>query len=82
MEKYHLCKVAEDGHRIEFKELVCRDDGHAVHLAKQLFKITMSKSGTVIGMCSCWNAKDEHPAARCAADRDRCRHRLGNDWQI
>jgi hypothetical protein len=36
MEKYHLCKVAEDGHRIEFKELVCRDDGHAVHLAKQV----------------------------------------------
>jgi hypothetical protein len=36
MEKYHLCKVAEDGQRIEFKELVCRDDGHAVHLAKQV----------------------------------------------
>ena len=34
MEKYHLCKVAEDGQRIEFKELVCRDDGHAVQSRK------------------------------------------------
>jgi hypothetical protein len=45
------------------------------------FKITMSKSGTVIGMCSCWNAKGaddgERPAARCAPDRDRRRYRLG-----
>jgi hypothetical protein len=36
VEKYRLCKVAEEGHRIEFKELACRDDGHAVHLAKQV----------------------------------------------
>jgi hypothetical protein len=36
VEKYRLCKVAEDGHRIEFEELVCRDDGHAVHLAKRV----------------------------------------------
>jgi hypothetical protein len=36
VQKYRLCKVAEDGHRIEFEELVCRDDGHAVHLAKRL----------------------------------------------
>jgi hypothetical protein len=36
VEKYCLCKVAEDGHRIEFEELVCRDDGHAVHVAKRL----------------------------------------------
>jgi hypothetical protein len=34
VEKYRLCKVAKDGQRIEFEELVCRDDGHAVHLAK------------------------------------------------
>jgi hypothetical protein len=36
VEKYPLCKVVEDGHRIEFEELVCRDDGHAVHLAKRV----------------------------------------------
>jgi len=36
VEQYRLCKVAEDGQRIEFEELVCRDDGHAVHLAKRL----------------------------------------------
>ena len=35
MEKYRLCKVAEDGQRIEFEGLVCRDEGHAVHLAKR-----------------------------------------------
>jgi hypothetical protein len=28
-------KVAEDGQLIEFEVLVCRDDGHAVHLAKR-----------------------------------------------
>jgi hypothetical protein len=36
VEKYRLCKVAEDGRRVEFEELVCRDDGHAVYLAKRL----------------------------------------------
>jgi hypothetical protein len=35
VQTYRLCKVAEDGQRIEFEELVCRDDGHAVHLAKR-----------------------------------------------
>jgi hypothetical protein len=35
MQKYRLCKVAEDGRRIEFEQLVCRDDGHAVYRAKQ-----------------------------------------------
>lgn len=35
MEKYRLLKVADDGQRTEFEELVCRDDGHAVHLAKR-----------------------------------------------
>ena len=36
VENYRLFKVADDGQRIEFEELVCRDDGHAVHLAKRL----------------------------------------------
>jgi hypothetical protein len=36
MQKYRLCKVAEDGHRTEFEDLVCRDDDHAVYLAKRL----------------------------------------------
>jgi hypothetical protein len=35
VQTYRLCKVAEDGQLIEFEELVCRDDGHAVHLAKR-----------------------------------------------
>ena len=36
VQKYRLYKVAEDGHRIEIEELVCRDDGHAVYLAKRV----------------------------------------------
>jgi hypothetical protein len=36
VENYRLFKVAVDGQRVEFKELVCRDDGHAVYLAKRL----------------------------------------------
>jgi hypothetical protein len=35
MQTYRLCEVTEHGHRTDFEELVCRDDGHAVHLAKR-----------------------------------------------
>jgi hypothetical protein len=35
MQTYRLCKITEHGHRTDFEELVCRDDGHAVHLAKR-----------------------------------------------
>jgi len=35
VQKYRLCRVAEDGRRIEFETLVCRDDGEAVMRAKR-----------------------------------------------
>jgi hypothetical protein len=35
MHTYRLCKVTEQGPRTEFEELVCRDDGRAVHIAKR-----------------------------------------------
>jgi hypothetical protein len=36
VQQYRLCRVAEDGRRIEFETLVCRDDGEAVMRAKRL----------------------------------------------
>jgi hypothetical protein len=36
MQKYRLHRIAEDGRRIQFEELVCRDDGEAVRRAKRL----------------------------------------------
>jgi hypothetical protein len=38
VQKYHLFKIAEDGRRREFEELVCRDDGEAVMRAKQFVR--------------------------------------------
>jgi hypothetical protein len=35
MQKYRLCRVAEDGRRIAVEELACRDDGEAVMRAKR-----------------------------------------------
>jgi hypothetical protein len=38
VETYRLFRVAEDGQRLEFEELVCRDDGEAVMRAKRLVR--------------------------------------------
>jgi hypothetical protein len=38
MQKYRLCWVSEDGRRIDFEELACRDDGEAIMRAKRLVR--------------------------------------------
>jgi hypothetical protein len=68
VQKYRLCKVAEDGRRIEFENSFAGRMATRFIWQRGSFKITMSKSGTVIASSSGWNAKDDdkHPATKCA----------------